>query len=84
MKFNSTFVFNAYTKLEGRDIHYENMKLRILTKKVNADFLSHSNVSILTHMTTVPMTMKYIQALVTFRQMFNTKHPPGKMELFNV
>ena len=59
------------------------MKLRILTKKVNADFLSHSKASILTHMTAVPMSMTYIQVLATFRQMVNMKNPPGTIELFD-
>ena len=71
------FAFTAYAKSEGQDIYSESMKLRILTKKVNADFLSHTNASILTHMTAIPMNMTYIQALATFRQMVNKKHPPG-------
>ena len=71
------FAFTAYARSEGRDIHSENMELRILTKKVNADFLSHTKASILTHMTSVPMTMTYFQALSTFRQKINQKHPPG-------
>ena len=53
------------------------MKLRILTKKVNADFLSHTKASIMTHMTSIPMSMTYVQALATFRQAVNRKHPPG-------
>ena len=30
----------------------------------------------LTHMTSVPMAMTYLQALATFRQAVNQKHPP--------
>ena len=71
------FAFTAYARSEGRDIHSENMKLRILTKKINADLLSHTKASILTHMTSVPKTMAYLQALPTFRQAVNQKHPPG-------
>ena len=74
------FAFTAYAKSEGRDIYSESMKLRILTKKVNADFLSHTNASILTHMTAIPMMMTYVQALATFRQMVNKKHPPGTIK----
>ena len=60
------FAFTAYARSEGRDIYSESMKLRILTKKVNADFLSHTKASIMTHMTSVPMNMTYVQALATF------------------
>ena len=71
------FVFIAYAKSEGRDIYSEGMKLRILTKKVNADFLSHTKASIMTQLTAIPMIMTYIQALATFRQLVNRKNPPG-------
>ena len=71
------FVFIAYAKSEGRDIYSEGMKLCILTKKVNADFLLHTKASIMTQLTAIPMIMTYIQALATFRQLVNRKHPPG-------
>ena len=71
------FAFNAYSRSEGRDIHSESMRLRILTKKVNADFLATSKAAIMTQMTAIPMNMTYIQALATFRQEVNRKFPPS-------
>ena len=71
------FAFNAYSRSEGRDMHSESMKLRILTKKVNADFLATSKAAIMTQMTAIPMNMTYIQALATFRQEVNRKFPPS-------
>ena len=53
------------------------MKLRILTKKFTAYFLSNTKVSIKTQMTAIPMNMTYIQALATFRQEVNIKCPPS-------
>ena len=71
------FAFNAYSRSEGRDMHSESMRLRILTKKVNADFLATSKAAIMTQMTAIPMNMTYIQALATFRQEVNRKFPPS-------
>ena len=71
------FAFTAYTRSKGHVIYSENTKLRILTKKVNADFLSHTKSSTLTHTTLVPTTMMFIQALAPFRQAVNQKHLPG-------
>ena len=70
------FAFNAYTHSESRDIHSESMKLRILTKKVNAYFLSTSKAFVMTHMTAISMNITYIHALATFRQEVNRKSPP--------
>lgn len=52
------------------------MKLRILTKKVTADFLSTTKAAIETQMTAIPMNMTYFQALATYRQAVNLKFPP--------
>ena len=71
------FAFNAYSRSEGRDIHSQSMKLRILTKKVNVDFLATTKAAIMTQMITIPMGMTYIQALATFRQEVNHKFAPN-------
>ena len=81
-KVQLNFAFTAYARSEGRNIHSENMKLCILTKKINDDFLSRTKVSILTHMMSVTMTMTYLQALATFRQAVNQKHLPGTNEVY--
>ena len=69
--------FNAYSRAEGRDIHSENMKLRIIIKKVTAGFLGTTRAAIMTQMTVIPTNMTYIQALATFRQEVNRKFPPS-------
>ena len=71
------FAFNTYNRSKGRDIYSENIKLRILTKKFTADFLSITQVSINTQMTAILVNMTYIQALATFRQEVNIKFPPS-------
>ena len=58
-------------------MYSENMKLRILTKKVTADFLPLTNATIRTQTTSIPMTMTYIQVLATFYQEVNIKFPPS-------
>ena len=60
------FAFNAYAKSEGRTMHSDKMKLRILMKKVNADFLSTIKASISTAMAAIPPNMTYSQAIATF------------------
>ena len=70
----STFV--AYDKHEKRQVHSNEMKLRILLDKVNADFLYHTKAQIGIELTRIPMTMSYIQALSGFMNEVNQKFPP--------
>ena len=71
-----SYAFNTYTRKEGRNVHSEEMKLRILTKKINADFLGHIKAAITLEMTKTPVTMTYEQALANFRNEVNAKFPP--------
>ena len=52
------------------------MKLRILCKKINADFLQSARAGINIELSKVPMTMAYTHALATFRNEVNRKFPP--------
>ena len=70
------FTFMKYTRSKERDVYLNNTKLCILTKHVNAGFLSYTKPSIMTHMTSIPTNMTYIQALATFRQAINRKKLP--------
>ena len=70
------FAFNAYVKKEGRHVHSEEMKLRILLKKVKADFLTSCKSTIEVALSATPMVMTYEHALSTFRHAVNAKHPP--------
>ena len=54
-----TTTFTTYYLKEGRVVHSNEMKLRILAKKVNADFLQSSKAAIKVELTRIPMTMTY-------------------------
>ena len=49
-----SYAFTTYTRKEGCNVHSEEMKLRILTKKINADFLGHIKAAIMVEMTRIP------------------------------
>ena len=68
--------FVAYDKHEKRQVHSNEMKLRILLDEVNADFLDHTKAGIGIEQTRMPMTMSYIQALSRFRNEVNRKFHP--------
>ena len=52
------------------------MKLRVLIKKINADFLQNVKAAMSIELTRTPLMMTYEQALMTFRNEVNRKHPP--------
>ena len=70
-----TAAFAAYDKKEGRQVFSDEMKLRILIKKVNTDFLANVKAGISIELTRATITMTYNQALQTFRNEVNTKFP---------
>ena len=74
-KFESelTSAFTTYDKKEGRAVYSNEMKLRALLKKINADFLQQAKSSIQVDMTRIPMTMTYEIALANFRNSVNSK-----------
>jgi hypothetical protein len=71
-----TRAFNAYVKREGRIVHSNSMKIRMLIDKIKADFLTPTKAQLEIELSRVPMTMTYEQALSLFRNMVNQKHPP--------
>lgn len=71
-----TSAFTTIDRKEQRQVHSTDMKLRILTKKVNADFLQHIKAAISLEMTRTPMTLTYEQALANFRNEVNRKFAP--------
>ena len=71
-----TSAFTIYDKKEGRKVHSNEMKLHILCKKVNVDFLQHTKATIMVDMTKIPMIMTYDQALANFRNQVNNKFTP--------
>ena len=71
-----TRAFNAYVKREGRIVHSNSMKIRMLIDKIKADFLTPTKAQLEIELSRTPMTMTYEQSLALFRNMVNQKHPP--------
>jgi hypothetical protein len=72
-----TSAFTIFNRREGRVVHSDEMKLRILLNKIQADFLVHVKASIGIELTRQPITLSYEQALATFRNEVNRKFPPN-------
>ena len=68
--------FTTYNKRENRVVHSNQMKLRILCRKVNADFLQSAKAAIQLELAKTPMTMTYDNAMSSFRDQVNLKYPP--------
>ena len=75
-KFESelTSSFTSFDLKERRSVHSDQMKLRILLKKVNADFLQQTKAALKVEMTRIPMIMTYDMALANFRNTVNEKY----------
>ena len=76
-EFERNEAFISYDKKELRVVHSNEMKLRILIKKIGADFLANTKAGIGIELAKPIVTMTYEQALTSFRNEVNTKHPPG-------
>ena len=59
----------------GRVVHTDDMKLRMLNKKVKADFLSVMETNIEIQMNMVLTTMTYTAALQNYRNAVNLRYP---------
>ena len=68
-----TAAFAAYDKKENRQVYSDKMRLRILIKKINADFLANAKAGIGRELTRPTITMTYKHALQTFENEVNTK-----------
>ena len=71
-----TRAFNAYVKREGRVVHSDSMKIRMLIDKIKADFLTPTKAQLEIELSRTPMTVTYEQSIALFRNMVNQKHPP--------
>ena len=71
-----TRAFNAYVKREGRIVHSDSMKIRMLIDKIKADFLTPTKAQLEIELSRTPLTITYEQSLALFRNMVNQKHPP--------
>ena len=68
--------FAIYQRVENREVHSNSMKLRILMSKIRADFLQTAKAALNIELSRVPMNLTYEDALATFRNAVNLKHPP--------
>ena len=69
--------FTIIHKDQKREVYSNEMRLRILLQKINADFLQSVKAAMSIEITRVPLLMTYEQALMTFRNEVNRKHPPS-------
>jgi hypothetical protein len=76
-----THAYTIYDRREGRVVHSNEMKLRALISKVDADFLNATKAGIGIELTRIPMTMTFEQALASFRNEVNRKFPPQMTSL---
>ena len=69
--------FATYVKYEGRQVHSDQHKLRILLNKVKCDWLDPLKASIGIELSRQHATYTYAQALVAFKTEIHKKFPPG-------
>ena len=67
--------FQTFVKHEGRVVHSDEMKLRILLKMVKADFLKNIKATISVELSRQPVTYTYHQALRAFKMEVMNVHP---------
>lgn len=75
--------FTIYNQKEGHEVHSEHMKLRILCKKVTADFLSTAKATVQLQLAKDPITITYDEALASFCNQVNLKYPPELLSQSN-
>ena len=71
-----TDAFNTYDLHEKCSVHSENQKLRMLNRKINADFLQVTKSSINIELARTPVHISYDDALSAFRNQLNQKYTP--------
>ena len=71
-----TSAFHYYQKHEGRKVYSNAMKIQILLRKVNADFLMAHKAVIERETGEVNHAVTYESVLTTFRNAVNAKFPP--------
>ena len=69
--------FTISHKNEKRGVYSNEIKFCTLLQKINTDFLQRVKVAMGIELARIPLTMTYEQALMTFRNEVNRKHPPG-------
>ena len=72
--------FAVIDKKEGYQVYSNGAKLRMLNRKVKADFLQMAKTAIELEMNKVPMTITYELALANYRNAVNKKFPPHESQ----
>ena len=68
-----TNVFDVINKGARRQVHMDEMKLKLLNLKMKADYLVSMKINIDMQMNMVPKSMTYASTLVTYRNTVNNK-----------
>ena len=71
-----TKAFATIDKVEGRVVYSDGQKLRLLQKKVSADFLQNTRDYINGEMNKSPMVYTYREAMASYKSKVNQKFPP--------
>ena len=71
-----TDALNTYDRHEKRSVHSDNQKLRMLNRKINADFLQANKSSINLELARTPAKLSYDNTLAAFRNKVNHKYLP--------
>ena len=66
-----TTAFVVFDKEDKREVYSDEMKLRILCRKVTADFLQNTRTFIEIGLSKIPVSMTYTQSLSNFRNEVN-------------
>ncbi|MCP4745298.1 MAG: hypothetical protein GY874_04025, partial [Desulfobacteraceae bacterium] len=70
-----TNAFAVVDKDAGRQVHTDEMRLRLLNKKIEADFLSSMKTNIEMQMNMVPMMMTFASVMSNYCNTVNQRHP---------
>ena len=70
--------FTIYDRRKRRVVHSKHTNLRILCRKIIANFLQHSKASINIELATVPINITNQEALTSLQNQVNLKHLPQK------
>ena len=71
-----TDTFNTSDWRDKCSFHSDNQKLRMLNRKINADFLKATKSYINVELDITPVNLSYENALAAFRNQVNHKYPP--------
>ena len=72
-----SLAYQTYVNHEGREVHFDQMKLRALLEKVTCDWISQIKSSIKLRLSYRPMNYTFNQSLQYFKIKMNIKYTTG-------